>query len=445
MRNKQILKLFLVMIISTAYIFSFSHFGVSAYDAIMNRSNSFDKGTFIGTVDVSGKTKSEAMRMVDEQLTKWLNETTIYVHFKEKMSVFNVHYIGFDIEQTVNNAQQGKKNKLMVATDEVESFLEGLSPSITAATYNIEKINSEILNIASLLQIEQFELKIEDFVLDTASQNNQIINQVTLDLNTTHFDEKFLDQLKEFEIEPSSQFSLLSEMDELGIDHATIETMNILASSIYELILPTNFLVIERHISENLPAYAKLGYEAKVNPETDLDFIFMNENDGPYKVYFDKTNANLVISLIGPSFLNQYKIIEKDKKTFKPKTIVQFNPQLSPIEKIVKTAGKDGRLVRLYRETYDENGERLKEEKVSEDFYPPVHQVEIRGLIKDESTSSSENSDTNGEIENQTSQSTNDADLNQTNNEGEPANQGTQEINSNDDNALWGKPNEEFK
>lgn len=441
MRNKQILKLFLVMIISTTYIFSFSHFGVSAYDAIMNRSNSFDKGTFIGMVDVSGKTKSEAMRMVDEQLTKWLNETTIYVHFKEKISVFNVHYIGFDIEQTVNNAQQGKKNKLMVAMDEIESFLEELSPTITAATYNIEKINSEILNIANSLQIGQFELKIEDSLLDTASHNNQVINQVTLDLNTIHFDEKFLDQLKDFEIEPSSQFSLLSEMDELGIDHATIETMNILASSIYELILPTNFLVIERHISENLPPYAKLGYEAKVNPESDLDFKFRNENDGPYKVYFDKTNSHLVISLIGPSFLNQYKIIEKDEKTFKPKTIVQFNPQLNPIEKIVKAAGKDGHLKRIYRETYDENGERLKEEKVSEDFYPPVHQVEIRGLIKEESASSSDNS----EIENQTSQSTNDTDINQTNNEGESANQGTQEINSNDDNALWGKPNEEFK
>lgn len=445
MRNKQTLKLFLVMILTTTYIFSFSHFGVSAYDAIMNRSNSFDKGTFIGTVDVSGKTKSEAMRMVDEQLTKWLDGTTINVHFKEKVNEFNVHYISFDIEQTVNNAQQGKKNKLMVATDEVESFLEELSPTITAAIYNIEKINSEILNIASSLQIEQYELKIEDFLLDTASPNKQVINQVTLDLNTINFDEKFMDQLKDFEIEPSSQFSLLSEMDELGLGNASIETMNILASSIYELILPTNFLVIERHISENLPAYAKLGYEAKVNPETDLDFIFMNENDGPYKVYFDKTNTNLVISLIGPSFLNQYKIIEKDEKTFKPKTIVQFNPQLSPIEKIVKTAGKDGRLVRIYRETYGENGERLKEVKVSEDFYPPVHQVEIRGLIKDESTSSSDNSDTNGEVEYQTSQSTNDADLNQTNNEGEPDNQGTQEINSNDDNALWGKPNEEFK
>ncbi|USK53924.1 VanW family protein [Cytobacillus solani] len=445
MGNKQTVRLFLVMIFSTTYIFSFSHFGVSAYDAIMNKSNSFDNGTFIGTVDVSGKTKSEAMRMVDEQLTKWLNGTTIFVHFKEKMIEFNVHDISFDIEKTVNNAQQGKKNKLMVTTDEVGVLLEELSPTITADEYNIEKINSEILNIASSLQIEQFNFKIEDFLLDTASQNKQVINQVTLDLNTIDFDEKFMEQLKDFDIEPSSQFSLLSQMDELGLGDVSIETMNILASSIYELILPTNFLVIERHISENLPAYAKLGYEAKVNPEMDMDFIFMNENDGSYKVSIEKTDSNLVISLIGPSFLNQYKIIEKDEKIFKPKTIVQFNPQLSPIEKSVKTEGKEGRFVRIYRETYDEKGERLKEEKLSEDFYPPVHQVEVRGLIKDESTSSTDNNDTAGELENQTSQSMNNADLNQTNNEEESANYETPEINSNDDNNLWGKPNETFK
>ncbi|MED3549166.1 hypothetical protein [Cytobacillus praedii] len=445
MGNKQPIKLFLVMIFSTAFIFSFSHFGVSAYDAMMNKSNSFDKGTFIGTVDISGKTKSEAMRMVDEQLTMWLNEATISVHFKEKINEFDVHAIHFDIEKTVNNAQQGKKNKLMVTTDEVGVVLEELSPTITADDYNFEKINSEILNLASSLQIEHFNLKIEDFLLDTASQNKQVINQVTLDLNTIDFDKKYMEQLKDFDIEPSSQFSLLSQMDDLGLGNTSSETMNIIASSIYELILPTNFLVIERHISENLPAYAKLGYEAKVNPEMDMDFIFMNENDGSYKVFFEKTNSNLVISLKGPSFLNQYKIIEKDEKTFKPKTIVQFNPQLSPIEKSVKTEGKEGRFVRIYRETYDEKGERLKEVNMSEDFYPPVHQVEVRGLIKDESTSSTENHDKADELENKTSQSTNDADINQTDNEEESAYQETQEMNANNDNDLWGKPNETFK
>ncbi len=36
----------------------------------------------------------------------------------------------------------------------------------------------------------------------------------------------------------------------------------------------------------------------------------------------------------------------------------------------------------MYREHYDENGKLLKKELISEDFYPPVHQIEIQGLIE---------------------------------------------------------------
>lgn len=37
-------------------------------------------------------------------------------------------------------------------------------------------------------------------------------------------------------------------------------------------------------------------------------------------------------------------------------------------------------LIRLYKEVYDRNNTLVETVLVSEDFYPPIHRVEVRGL-----------------------------------------------------------------
>ena len=75
-RNKQSIKLFLILILCSVYIFSFSHFGAFAYDTFFNKNGSFDEGTMIGNVDISGQTKPEASTLLNEKWTNWQNETT---------------------------------------------------------------------------------------------------------------------------------------------------------------------------------------------------------------------------------------------------------------------------------------------------------------------------------------------------------------------------------
>ena len=58
MKNQQLLKIFLVLILSTAYIFSFSHFGASAYEQLTHVGE-FGENTKIGSLDVSEKIKKK--------------------------------------------------------------------------------------------------------------------------------------------------------------------------------------------------------------------------------------------------------------------------------------------------------------------------------------------------------------------------------------------------
>ena len=176
-----------------------------------------------------------------------------------------------------------------------------------------------------------------------------------------------------------SQHSLLQHLEELGLQQLSPGVLNGIATGMYQVILPTNFSILERNISEELPSYAELGYEAKVNAEKNMDFIFSNGNESSYSIQIKAEDHQLAFSLKGPSFIQQYKVLTKEEQIFEPKMVVQFNPKLSPSQKIVEEEGKEGQMVKVVRETYSEQGELVQKENISEDFYPPVHRVEVRG------------------------------------------------------------------
>ncbi|HJV17174.1 MAG TPA: G5 domain-containing protein, partial [Bacillales bacterium] len=94
---------------------------------------------------------------------------------------------------------------------------------------------------------------------------------------------------------------------------------------------------------------------------------------------------------------NQYKI-STDIQGFKPKTIIQYSPLLASGKVSVTTPGKEGNLVKVYREIY-QSDQLLKKELIAEDYYPPVYRVEIHSLTvpnNDQSTETTKDTDPQG-------------------------------------------------
>jgi hypothetical protein len=160
------------------------------------------------------------------------------------------------------------------------------------------------------------------------------------------------------------------------------DALTVLASAIYEAILPTNFEVIERHTSTALPANIRPGFEARVE-EGERDFIFFNPNDSAYTLQLTIEANQLKVSCIGFPFIHKYVIKLDPIEYYEPKTVVQYSAMLKPNEKRVKQQGKQGMLIRVHKETYDLNNQLLETEVVAEDFYPPVHTVEVRSLMNE--------------------------------------------------------------
>lgn len=437
MRNQQVIKLFLVLILSTTYIFSFSHFGALAYDSVMNRSDEFAEGTMIGSISVAGKTKNEAMQLIDEQLTKYLNETTITLKYKEKTEEFDLKLFDFNVEDSVSRAKHGKANPVIVTLEPIEDLLISLSPSILDDIH-LNEVQDAILNYAENLETGHYELRLEPYLAAGTNESAVIAESVI----QPEFVENALDVFvgKTIEIQGTSQFSLLKFVeDEIGA--VAPLPLSKIATAIYEVILPTNFDMIERHISNELPDYAVLGYEAKVDQDLKNDLVFSNSNEVTYTLDFEKKNDSLHVYLKGPKLLNQYIVTAEGKETFKPKIIRQFNPQLGPTEIRVKTKGKEGQLIKVYREHRDEKGAVLKKELIAEDFYPPIHQVEVQGLIikDDASLLPPESVNGGGGF---TDPTNNGAPPTQDQTQIPNQNSNPKDSNSNHADDLWGKENE---
>lgn len=382
MKNERSAKLFLILLFCTAYIFSFTHFGVSAYDSIMNKGDTFGEGTKIGPVPIEGMTYDEAFAKVVEETENWLGQTTITVHFREKSAPFDVGNFAFDVESSFYELKDGQENPLIVRLRGMDDYLASYSEKLNANDVNKEKFQQELLAAAVQLQTGDHSFRLENFLL-TGEGEPVTIHKHSVALGESKEDVDWLinEFGQEIVLEEQSQFSLLNYLETFNLDGISSRALSILGTAIYEAVLPTNFTIIERHISGELPSYASLGFEAAVDPRQNFDLVIANPNDFAYSLQFQVTNNDLTVSLIGPSLLYKYEIETEDEETFEQKTVKQYDPKLQPGQWKVQDSGRPGKLIKVFRLVFDEAGIRLNKEEISEDFYPPVHRVEIHGLI----------------------------------------------------------------
>ncbi|RTR27325.1 hypothetical protein EKG37_19200 [Robertmurraya yapensis] len=424
MRNQQVIKLFLVLTMSITYIMGFSHFGAYAYVSVINHNELFSKGTTIGTLTIDGKSSEEALQLSEEQLSKWLNETTITLKYKEKSQPLDVSIFNFDLENSIKQVKMGQTNFVMVQLERLEDFLSSFSTSLPLENLKVDVLESDLLATASMLEAGNYQFRLEDYLANSQESEMATLHESSIQVDNEGELGLFLG--KSIEIGATSQFSLLNYIDN-EIGNSSSQTLSKIATAIYEVVLPTNFTIIERHISNELPTYATLGFEAKADIELNQDLIFSNPNEFSYFIEFTEEDNGIIVSLRGPELLYQYVVTTAEKESFKPKIIRQFNPKLSPTEIKVKVEGKEGQLIKVYKEQRDEQGTVIKKEQVAEDFYPPIHQIEVQGLIVNEESTSLPPTTNGAEPATESPSSTNEA----------PENK-----DSNLDESLWGKENE---
>ncbi|MFC4320961.1 G5 domain-containing protein [Litchfieldia salsa] len=390
MRNQLKVKAALILISCVIFIFTFAQIGVTSYNTFAS-GDKFEAGTLIGSVDVEGLTVEEAEAKVTTEVNNWLASGQIGIEFgNESMLINKSDSFIFAIAETVKVAKQGVQTPLMVTIkpDVLNQSIETISNK-KIDLFNAEQIQLSLQEKSSLLASDQLTLNLLSYLL---IGEQKVVSSAQIPLETISSElTKWGKDVKEITLAPHQSFSLLTFVSENAFE-ASDETLSVIGTSIYKSILPTNIEIVERHISENLPGYATLGYEARVEKE-HKDLMLYNANPFEYKLTFTLTNSDLKVEMIGPDLPYKYRVELGEEAVIKPRLIKQYDSKLSFGSKKVKTAGENGSMLKVTRVIT--KGKETEKVVVSEDYYRPIHKVVAFSLAGSSSlpTTNDSNSD----------------------------------------------------
>jgi hypothetical protein len=293
-------------------------------------------------------------------------------------------------------------------------------------------------------QTAAIKKNVKPAAVTVASEQEVVLNSATVNVKAPDDLQAFLSANSKIELPADSSFSLLDFLKKQKLETVSADVLSIIGTGIYQAILPTNFTIEERNTGSELPAYAALGDEAKVDFAQSMDLAFSNPNNTKCTLEFQLSGNSLTVSLKGVKLPYEYKIAKKNEQKLTPKTVVQFSPLLTTGQTAVKNPGKNGQTIEVYRQTY--KGDILvKSELIANDYYPPEYRVEVHSLDQPAQTAgvatgiaaqTDQQTVSNSDQNSQTAQSAADGTATATN--------GTTATSTSDSN-LWGKPNEEIK
>jgi len=361
-------------------------FGFSQLGAKANLFGSkFSSGTSIATINISGKTEDEVHKLLETEASEWGDTSVISLQMNDITVPIQTSLFQFNFKETLENVIDSQENRMVVSFDQ-NTLLNEISSMDSTVIYeeiNTDQLVSDIITIASLLKTGDNVLTIEDY-LGATTQNKQDIlgNSIITPKNTPADLVSAINKLKTIEVEGQTTFSFLEYLESQGLQ-TTISSpsKNIIASGIYQAILPTNFVIIEKNTSRELPENIPMGFEAKIDVKKNIDFVFNNPNKEKYSLHLKWESNGLHVTVSGNTFTSSYKIKMDEMQYFSPKTIKQFSPLLKTGEKKVEVAGEKGVLIKVFREEY-KNNKLVQKGLISEDFYPPKHQIEIHSLAQ---------------------------------------------------------------
>ncbi|HHY72836.1 MAG TPA: hypothetical protein GX497_06355 [Bacillus bacterium] len=384
-------KLLGLLICCTAFILVISQLGSKAYETVFNGKNIvFSNGTMISTISLEGMTKQEAETVLINKIQEWSKTSSFSIQYQNTVTELPDNVINIDAKASIQTVVDGQQTELVVAIDKSqveEAINKTVANQDVLQDIDFAKVEESLLHSVQQFQNQPVRLQLLAYLkTDGENASKELAVSSIKGIAKEYINiEAILAEQEEIEIGANETISFRSLFE---INEFDSEALSMIATGIYNVILPSNFTIIERNISKQLPPYSELGLEAKVSDKMDL--LFTNPNPYPYKLTFDLGNDTLQVKLSGPPFPYQYSI-KKETASYIPKTVIQFSAKLSPTQTKILDNGKKGLLAKVYREAKDDYDQIVETTFISEDFYPPEYRVAQLGLMPKETNENNNN------------------------------------------------------
>nr|WP_249222249.1 VanW family protein [Planococcus sp. MSAK28401] len=319
------------------------------------------------------------------QSETWRSNAELLVTYQDVTETYPLENAEILLDETVRNAKTGTQNSFVfeLPSSTTRSFLSEHFPVADFSEGDIDAINGK---------------------LETALQGGQIKTQVSISDDSLSIDREQLaavafpstllnegssvviEALDGIQLAPESQFSFLEFVAGLPLNDVSDAQLTQIASAIYSTVLQTNFLIDERSIGSQVPDSIPLGQEASINRQLGIDLIFTNPNESSFTLNLSIESDSLNASIAGYPYQYSYTIGITEETNIEPRLIKQFSAFVSSGNQ-VESEGQAGKRLNVIRTIFD-GGEVMEVETVSNDFYPPVHRVEVHALAQSEAETS---------------------------------------------------------
>lgn len=387
MGHKGFLNTFIAVLAATLFFYGLSTFGALAFGQATTKV--FEDQTYVGPFNISNSKEQEALEKLTTDFTELQSALSVDLAYQDAVVPLPKELVQLDVEQSLERAESGVENPINATVS-----VEGLRTILTQQFMPIEFTEDNLHAIASGIEREleagimPLKVHMTDYMEHLASREELVATSTLIVQNPSSSLQQFITAMNGSEIAPFTSFSLLDKMQEEGVSPIADEEMTLLASTLYALVLQTNFNVDERSIGNRLSLDVEPGFEAAINQSLGLDFNFTNPNKSAFTLQLTMTGNTVQSSLVGMPFLYEYTPYIEQKKTYKPKTVRQYSAFVPEGQIRVEDEGSEGLDVSVRRLiTYE--GVEMSDEAISSDFYAPLPRIEMHALKKAEKQNSS--------------------------------------------------------
>jgi len=360
-------------------VFGAANAGAYAVDTWIFPVEEYGDNTYIGTSDVSNMEVPAAKMMLAGQLETWQAEAKLDVIYQDATAAYPLETAEILLDETLSNAKTGSQNSFVfgLSLDATREFLTSQFPVATFSEPDVATINNKLETALKAGQTKT-KVSISD---DSLSVNREKVVDVVFPTSLVSLDSAtVIDALNGIQLAPETQFSFLDFIEELPLTDISDDELTQIASTIYGAVLQTNFLIDERSIGTQLPAFISAGQEAAINRDLGVDLAFTNPNESSFILNLSKKQDSLNASISGFPFVYEYAIGVTEDKDIQARLVNQFSAFVTSGKKIEEKGLKGKSLTVI--QTIIDNGEPLEVVTVSKDFYPPIHRVEVHPLEK---------------------------------------------------------------
>lgn len=351
--------------------------------------------TYVGPFNISNNKAKQAKSKLASDFSELQSKLEVNLIYQDIQFALPPEAIKFDIDMTLANATSGVDNPIIAIVSR-EALQTVLSQELSKIHFSENAIDSIATGIEEELQtgIMPRNVHITDyFGVDEIQTEVIASSEYSIDGISPSLS-KAIHALDQSVIGPFESFSMLEVLTSSEVGPLTDEELTLLTSMLYTATLQTNFQIDERNISTAITTDIQAGFEAAMNQTLGLDYKFTNPNKTEFTIQADWSAGAINVSLEGRPLYYTYEPSVTNIETYKPRTVRQYSAFVNDGQVVVSQEGKDG-VEAIVKRTLSVDGKVIDTEDVSEDFYAPIHRIEIHPL-SNENSSAIENTNSEG-------------------------------------------------